>query len=85
VGFVRNSRILFIVALLVVAWFGTEDYTSQNICVTTCESLVGLTPIEQAIAVAILPVLLAIGGFYLIRKEKSIPKHTGDNAQDQTG
>lgn len=66
----RNSSILFIVAILILCWFGAEVYTAQNICVTTCIDLSGLTTWEQAIAVGILPVLLIIGGFKARQNEK---------------
>ena len=66
----RNSTILFIVAALVLVWFGAEVYTGQNICVTTCVDLSGLTSWEQAIAVVILPVILVYGGIRLRSKEK---------------
>jgi membrane protein implicated in regulation of membrane protease activity len=67
---VKNSNILFIVAFLVLGWFGAEVYTAQNICVTSCISLVGLTNWEQGIAVVILPVLLVAGGFRARQNEK---------------
>jgi hypothetical protein len=67
---VRNSSILFLVAVLVLGWFGVEVYTAQNICVTSCLDLSGLTGWEQAIAVAILPVLLIAGGFRARQNEK---------------
>lgn len=66
----KNSQILFLVAVLVLCWFGAEVYTAQNICVTTCIDLSGLTGWEQAIAVVILPVLLAAGGFKARQNEK---------------
>ena len=66
----RNSSILFLVAVLVLGWFGAEVYTAQNICVTSCLDLSGLTGWEQAIAVAILPVLLVIGGVRARQNEK---------------
>ena len=66
----RNSQILFLVAFLILGWFGAEVYTAQNICVTTCVDLSGLTSWEQAIAVAILPVILIYGGFRVRKTEK---------------
>lgn len=66
----RNSSILFIVAILILGWFGAEVYTAQNICVTTCISLSGLTSWEQAIAVVILPALLIAGGLKARQSEK---------------
>jgi TRAP-type C4-dicarboxylate transport system permease small subunit len=77
---VRNSSILFLVAFLVLGWFGAEVYTAQNICVTTCISLSGLTGWEQGIAVAVLPVVLVIGGIRARQNEKKTPV-----AEAQTG
>ncbi len=68
----KNSQILFLVAFLVLGWFGAEVYTAQNICVTTCISLAGLTGWEQGIAVAVLPVLLVIGGLKARQNEKKL-------------
>lgn len=68
----RNSQILFLVAVLVLGWFGAEVYTAQNICVTSCISLVGLTGWEQATAVVILPILLVAGGFKARQNEKKL-------------
>jgi hypothetical protein len=70
---VRNSNILFLVAFLILAWFGAEAFTAQNICVTSCVDLSGLTNWEQAIAVAILPAILVFGGFRLRKTEKNLP------------
>jgi len=67
---VKSSSILFLVAFLVLVWFGAEVYTAQNICVTTCIQLSGLTSWEQALAVAILPVLLVAGGVKARQNEK---------------
>jgi len=67
---VKNSSILFLVAVLVLGWFGAEVYTAQNICVTSCIDLSGLTNWEQAIAVVILPVLLIAGGVRTRQNEK---------------
>ncbi|MDA4131440.1 MAG: hypothetical protein OK457_11770 [Thaumarchaeota archaeon] len=77
----RNSNILFLVAFLILAWFGAEAFTAQNICVTTCVDLSGLTLWEQAIAVAILPVILVYGGYRLRITEKKKPPSVP--AQDQ--
>jgi hypothetical protein len=68
---VRNSNILFLVAFLVLGWFGAEVYTAQNVCVTSCVDLSGLTNWEQAIAVVILPAILVYGGFRLRKTEKN--------------
>jgi membrane protein implicated in regulation of membrane protease activity len=67
---VRNSNILFLVAFLILGWFGAEVFTAQNICVTSCVDLSGLTSWEQAIAVAILPIILVYGGIRLRKTEK---------------
>jgi membrane protein implicated in regulation of membrane protease activity len=80
---VRNSTILFIVAALVVVWFGSEAYVSQQICITTCESLAGLNSWEQGIAVAILPVILVIAGIRVRQKEKLKSQQTGDKKHGQ--
>jgi len=69
---VKNSQILFLVAFLVLGWFGAEVYTAQNICVTTCISLAGLTNWEQGITVIILPALLVVGGFKARQNEKKL-------------
>ena len=69
----RNSNILFLVAFLVLGWFGAEVYTAQNVCVTSCVDLSGLTNWEQAIAVVILPAILVYGGFRLRKTEKNLP------------
>lgn len=66
----RNSQILFLVAILILGWFGAEVYTAQNMCVTTCIDLSGLTSWEQAIAVAFLPVILIYGGLRVRKTEK---------------
>jgi len=67
---VRNSQILFLVAVLILGWFGAEVYTAQNICVTTCIDLSGLTSWEQAIAVVVLPAILFYGGLRARKTEK---------------
>ncbi|MDG6996650.1 MAG: hypothetical protein JRN52_12080 [Nitrososphaerota archaeon] len=66
----RNSTMLFLVALLILGWFGAEAYTAQNICVTGCIDLSGFTGWQQAIIVAILPVLLVLGGIRARSNEK---------------
>jgi hypothetical protein len=67
---VKNSTILFIVALLILAWFGAEVVTAQEICVTSCISLSGWAYWEQAIAVLVLPLILILGGIQAKRNEK---------------
>jgi membrane protein implicated in regulation of membrane protease activity len=79
---VRNSTILFIVAVLVLVWFGSEAYVSQNICALSCYSLTGSTPLELAIYVAILPVILVIAGVRAMQKERK-PPPAKDNKQGQ--
>ena len=71
----RNSTILFIVALLILGWFGAEVFSAQEICASSCVSLSGLSLWEQVIAVAVLPVLLAIGAFSARKKERNAPSH----------
>ena len=66
----KIPSILFVVALLILGWFGAEVFTAQNICVTTCMDLSGLTRWEQVIAVVFLPAILVIGGFRARRNEK---------------
>ncbi|HYB04676.1 MAG TPA: hypothetical protein VED17_09450 [Nitrososphaerales archaeon] len=66
----KNSNILFLVAVLVLGWFGAEVYTAQNICVTSCISLAGMASWEQGIVVVILPALLIAGGFRARQNEK---------------
>lgn len=68
----RNSTILLLAAVVVLVWFGSEVATAQEICATTCISLVGLNVVEQAVAVAVLPVLLLIVGIRLRKAEKSL-------------
>ncbi len=58
-----------IIAVLVTIWFGDEAFTGQNICVTSCISLAGMTNLELVFAVAILPALLVIYGAWLKVKE----------------
>jgi hypothetical protein len=55
--------------VLVLIWFGAEVFPGQQICVTSCVDLSGIPIWSQAIAVGILPVLLAIGGFKVRKTE----------------
>lgn len=71
----RNSTILFIVALLILGWFGAEVFSAQEICASSCVSLSGLSLWEQVVAVAVLPVLLGIGAFSARKKEKITSSH----------
>ena len=66
----RNSTILFLAAIVILVWFGSEAFTAQELCVTSCIMLTGLNFLEDAIVVAILPVLIVVGGFRVRKKEK---------------
>jgi membrane protein implicated in regulation of membrane protease activity len=66
----RQSTIFFIVAALVLIWFGAEAFPGQQICAMSCVSLAGMNFAEQAAAVAILPILIALGGYSLRKSEK---------------
>lgn len=79
----RNSRILFLAAIVVLVWFGSEAFTAQEICATSCISLVGLNVAEVALAVAVLPVLLIIGGIRIRQNEKN-PKPVAANDDTKT-
>ena len=66
----RNSTILFLAAIVILVWFGSEAFTAQELCVTTCIMLTGLNVLEDAVVVAILPILLVVGGFRVRQKER---------------
>jgi hypothetical protein len=66
----KQSTILFIVALLVLVWFSAEAFPGQQICVTSCISLSGLNVAEQIAAVVALPIILVIAGVGLRRSGK---------------
>jgi membrane protein implicated in regulation of membrane protease activity len=66
----KNSTILFLGAALILVWFGSEAFTAQEICVTSCVQFPGASLWEEAVAVAILPVLMIIGAFRLRRTER---------------
>jgi membrane protein implicated in regulation of membrane protease activity len=66
----KNSTIVFLAAAVVLVWFGSEAFLGQEICATSCISLAGTTSWEDAVVVAILPVLLLIGALKLRSKEK---------------
>jgi len=70
---VKNSTILFVVALLILCWFAAEVVTAQNICVTSCMDLSGWANWEQALAVVVLPLILVLGGIQSKRNEKKSP------------
>ena len=70
----RNSNILFLVALVILAWFGSEVFTAQEICATSCISLTGLPVWGQAVSVVALPVLLVIGGAKARKTENADPQ-----------
>ncbi len=65
----RNSNILFLVAVVILVWFGSEVFVAQEICATSCISLSGLSIWEQGVSVIVLPVLLIIGGIRAKRTE----------------
>lgn len=79
----RNSMILFLAAIVVIVWFGSEAFTANEICATSCISLAGLNVAEEALAVAVLPVLLLIGGIRVRQNEKN-PKPIPANDDVQT-
>jgi len=68
--YLRNSTILFLAAIVILVWFGSEAFTAQELCVTSCIMLTGLNALEDAIVVAVLPILLVIGGLRVRAKEK---------------
>jgi hypothetical protein len=82
----RQSTIFFIVAVLVLIWFGAEAFPGQQICVTSCISLVGMNSAEQAAAAVILPILIALGGLSLRRseKQKELAAKTNPKVPEQT-
>jgi purine-cytosine permease-like protein len=67
----RNSTILFLAAFVILVWFGSEAFSAQELCVTSCIMLSGLNNLEDAIVVAVLPVLLVIFGI----RVRAIEKH----------
>ncbi|MDG6924109.1 MAG: hypothetical protein JRN67_12565 [Nitrososphaerota archaeon] len=69
----RNSTILFLVALLILGWFGAEAYTAQNICVTGCFDLSVFPGWQQAIIVVIFPALLVVAGLRARSNERKMP------------
>ncbi|MHB1908701.1 MAG: hypothetical protein ACYCQJ_07490 [Nitrososphaerales archaeon] len=70
----RQSTIFFVVAILVLIWFGDETFAIGQICVTSCINLAGLSVIEQAGAVAILPIIIVLLGISQRRNENQKPK-----------
>jgi membrane protein implicated in regulation of membrane protease activity len=66
----KNSNILFIVAVLILVWFGSETITGQQICVTSCVDLSGMSSWEQAVSVLILPVIILLGAIRVRKNEK---------------
>jgi membrane protein implicated in regulation of membrane protease activity len=78
---------LFIAALLILAWFGAEVSTAQNICATSCISFQGYPIWVEVIAVAILPILLIIGGAKLriseSKQKQAVPSGDSDTGQDE--
>lgn|SRR5487761_744076 len=81
----RQSTIFFIVSVLVLIWFGAEAFPGQEICVTSCISLKGMNIAEEVAAVAILPILIVLGGFSLRRseKEKEIAARTSPKVSEK--
>ncbi len=67
----RNSAILFLAAIVILVWFGSEAFTASEICATSCISLEGLNTIEDVAIVAILPVFLILGGIRARKKERN--------------
>ena len=78
----KNSTILFLGSVLILAWFGAEVFTAQEICVTSCISFQGAALWEQVVAVAILPVLLLVGAFKLRSNEKELALQKGKTPAD---
>ena len=74
--------ILFLAAVVVLVWFGSEAFTANEICATSCISLAGLNVAEVALAVAVLPVLLIIGGIRVRQNERNpMPVEPNDDTQ----
>lgn len=61
--------------MVVLVWFGSEAFTGQEICATSCISLAGLNTVETAAAVAVLPVILLLLGLR-VRKVENVTKQT---------
>ncbi|MHB8567686.1 MAG: hypothetical protein ACYC7D_01165 [Nitrososphaerales archaeon] len=80
----RNSSYAFIAAFLVLGWFETEAYTAQNICVTSCLDLSGMTMWEQLLAAAILPILIVLYGLNMRRNENLARKQKPDPSPEKT-
>lgn len=70
----RNSMILILAAIVIIMWFGSEAFTGNEICATSCVTLAGLNVVEKAVAVAVLPVLLLIGAWRVRENEKNPSK-----------
>jgi hypothetical protein len=66
----QRSTILFVAAILILGWFGSETFTVHQICATSCIDLSGLPIWGQALAVAVFPALLVLGGISLRRSER---------------
>jgi hypothetical protein len=80
----KNSTILFLVAALILVWFGSEASLAQEICVTSCISLAGATIWEEAIAVAILPALIIVGAIKLRSTEKLRTRQKSDGVSSSS-
>jgi membrane protein implicated in regulation of membrane protease activity len=80
----KQSTALFIVAALVLVWFGAETFPGQEICAMGCVSLKGMNVAEQIVAVVILPIILAIIGLNLRRTGKDKNLNLGESEQVKT-
>ena len=78
----RNSTILFLAAIVILVWFGSEAFTAQELCVTSCIMLTGLNALEDAIVVAVLPILLLVGALKVRAKEKQPAQPTDASKSD---
>lgn len=80
----RQSTIFFIVAVLVLIWFGAEAFPGKEICVTSCFSLAPYTLPEQIAIVVALPILIVLAGFSQRRTEnrKQIEAPQGQHANE---
>ena len=81
----RQSTVFFVVAILVLIWFGDETFAIGHICVTSCISLSGLNVVEQAFAVAILPIIIVLLGISQRRNENQKTKPSQPPAKSDYG
>ncbi len=82
----KQSTAFFIIAVLVLIWFGAEAFPGKEICATSCISLSGMNIAEQVVTVVIFPIILAIGGIYLRRsgKDKNLTLGETERAKVQS-